>query len=233
MARRRSDRNGSTRAKMESTWSRTRRAPDTPMPIGWRRTASHPAVPLGFSWRPTVSLQKPLFLGVGFLGFPWILSSESSLFNGLYVVFAGKFFLGVFPIEEAAGRKHTVKAMRKRRIVHGASLTHFLIFCNTLRSKPSPSAASIQSSPPYLAEPRRTEPARADELQEHRVIAFGDALRHAVCDNGIEKYEPRGIGQQSDQQGQRLDGRRAGRRVRVSGDEIGRFFETRHHITSS
>jgi hypothetical protein len=32
-----------------------------------------------------------------FLGFPWILSSESSLFNGLRGLKRGKFFLALFP----------------------------------------------------------------------------------------------------------------------------------------
>jgi hypothetical protein len=36
---------------------------------------------------------------------------------------------------EALERKPAVEAMRKRRIVHGASLTDFLIFCNKLLSE--------------------------------------------------------------------------------------------------
>ena len=83
-------------------------------PIGWGRTAS---VSGPDPWRPsrsapTTSVQSirlgflgdwpfrygNLLFGVlDFLGFPWILSSESSLFNGLCGIFAGKFFLAVFP----------------------------------------------------------------------------------------------------------------------------------------
>jgi hypothetical protein len=36
---------------------------------------------------------------------------------------------------EALERKPAVEAMRERRIVHGASLTDFLIFCNKLLSE--------------------------------------------------------------------------------------------------
>jgi hypothetical protein len=34
------------------------------------------------------------------LGFPWILSSESSLFNGLRVIFADENFAPLFPWRE-------------------------------------------------------------------------------------------------------------------------------------
>jgi hypothetical protein len=83
-------------------------------PIGWGRTAS---VSGPDPWRPsrsapTTSVQSirlgflgdwpfrygNLLFGVlDFLGFPWILSCESSLFNGLCGIFAGSFFLAVFP----------------------------------------------------------------------------------------------------------------------------------------
>ena len=43
--------------------------------------------------------------------------------------------------------------------------------------------------------PQRAEGSRADELQQRRVVALRDALRHAACDNGIEEYEPGGIDQ--------------------------------------
>jgi hypothetical protein len=44
-----------------------------------------------------------------FLGFPWILSSESKLFNGLRGFFAGRKFLAPFPgVERTPGRKHAI-----------------------------------------------------------------------------------------------------------------------------
>jgi hypothetical protein len=46
---------------------------------------------------------------------------------------AGKSFSRTFALAlEAPQREPAVEAMRKRRIVHGASLTGFLIFCNRL-----------------------------------------------------------------------------------------------------
>jgi hypothetical protein len=48
----------------------------------------------GFSWSNTVSLQNPPMMWVGF---PWILSSESSLINGLLEIFVGKFFVALLP----------------------------------------------------------------------------------------------------------------------------------------
>jgi hypothetical protein len=63
----------------------------------------------------------------------------------------------------------------------------------------NPNPARLSRRQSLLAEPQRAEPSRADELQERRVVAFGDAFRHAACDNGIEDYEPREIGQQGGQ----------------------------------
>jgi hypothetical protein len=42
-----------------------------------------PVDPFGFSWLVAVLLRAFRFCGLDFLGFPWILSSESRLFNGL------------------------------------------------------------------------------------------------------------------------------------------------------
>jgi hypothetical protein len=64
--------------------------------FGWSRLAGlpgsgsdpHPGR-FGFSWIVIVSLRKPPKR----VGFPWILSSESRLFNGLRGIFLEKFFL--------------------------------------------------------------------------------------------------------------------------------------------
>jgi hypothetical protein len=58
-----------------------------------------------------------------FLGFPWILSSESILFNGLRGIFAERNFSHPFAIGGSAGAAPTVSGMQKRRIAHTASLT--------------------------------------------------------------------------------------------------------------
>jgi hypothetical protein len=58
------------------------------------------------------------------LGFPWILSSEISLFNGLRAIFAQKNSRSPSPgVEGRPGRGRAVGAMRKGGIVHGVSLT--------------------------------------------------------------------------------------------------------------
>jgi hypothetical protein len=82
-------------------------------PIGWGLTASvsgktladQAAAPktsvqsirLGFLGDWPFRYGNLLFGVLDFLGFPWILSCESSLFNGLCGIFAGSFFLAVFP----------------------------------------------------------------------------------------------------------------------------------------
>jgi hypothetical protein len=43
-------------------------------------------------------LKNPRFKVLDFLGFPWILSSESSLIKGLRWIFAEKFFAALFPL---------------------------------------------------------------------------------------------------------------------------------------
>ena len=45
-----------------------------------QRRDAGPVDPFGFSWRMAVSLRRPAVMRVGF---PWILSSESRLINGL------------------------------------------------------------------------------------------------------------------------------------------------------
>ena len=47
--------------------------------------------------------ENHLFWLLDFLGFSWILSSETSLINGLRGIFARKFFLAVFPTERRRG----------------------------------------------------------------------------------------------------------------------------------
>jgi hypothetical protein len=67
-----------------------------------------------------------------FLGFPWILSSESRLFNGLREISGEKNFARPFLRREAAGRERAVEAVRKGGIVHEASLPWFLVFCKRI-----------------------------------------------------------------------------------------------------
>jgi hypothetical protein len=97
------------------------------------------------------------------LGFPWILSSESRLFNGLDGIQRGKFFRVPSAALRAPGREHPVVGIRKRRIVHGVSLRQFMIFCNHLSFEPflhPPSSKSSSRSaeitaPSLVASPRQ------------------------------------------------------------------------------
>ena len=108
-------------------------------------------------------------------GFPWILSSESRLINGLRGIFAEKFFLALLPgarIEEA---RTTDPGRRKRRAVHRASLALFLIFCKiilTLVALPS-WPGSTRPSTRILQTPRkplnRQKSERARDLWRRRV----------------------------------------------------------------
>src|ERR1700722_17586281 len=138
MAKRRSGRNGSRAAKAERTWLRTRRESNMLTPTGWRRTASVRWTIWIFFVPGRFSTKTPLYgcwISLDFLGFPWILSSELSLFNGLRGINAQKFFASLFRVKfESAGGTPAVEVMRKRRIAHEPSLTHFLIFCNRLSS---------------------------------------------------------------------------------------------------
>jgi hypothetical protein len=62
-----------------------------------RAPVAGPFDPFGFSWPLAVSLRKPPFIGLDCLGFPWILSCESILFNRLRGLKRGNFFLSPFP----------------------------------------------------------------------------------------------------------------------------------------
>jgi hypothetical protein len=56
-------------------------------------------------------------------GFPWILSSESRVINGLRGTKRGRFFLAPSPWRrEAPGRERAVDAVRKRSIIHAGKL---------------------------------------------------------------------------------------------------------------
>jgi len=70
------------------------------------------------------------------LGFPWILSSESSLINGVHGINRPEKFLDAFSPASSAGTGDTaVEGARTGRIGHGASLAYFLVFSNRLSSK--------------------------------------------------------------------------------------------------
>ena len=90
--------------------------------------------------------------------------------------------------------------------------------------------ARTSTGSPNLSGPGRlsAEPSRANELQQRRIVAFGDALRHGARDNGIEEDEPSPVGDQCGQQQECLKGAPDGRHVWVGGVELGRILETAH-----
>ena len=69
------------RPRLQSLASRLR--------LGGGRALSGAAA-FGFSWARAFCFGNPRFQGLEKLGFPWILSSEMSLFNGLRAIFAKK-----------------------------------------------------------------------------------------------------------------------------------------------
>jgi hypothetical protein len=76
--------------------------------------------------------ENPRFEVLDFLGFPWILSSETRLTNGLRGIFLEKFFPRLFASALAAGTGCRSLGESKRRVAHRGSLAFFLIFCKTL-----------------------------------------------------------------------------------------------------
>ena len=96
------------------------------------------SIRLGFLGSWLFRCKAPAYEGLDFLGFPWILWSESRLFNGLRGFFAGRIFAGLFPTLRGAATGACGRAMRKRRIIHGASLTWLPIFRKRLSSASFP-----------------------------------------------------------------------------------------------
>jgi hypothetical protein len=60
-----------------------------------------------------------------FLGFPWILSSESSDINGLREIFTGRFFASLSLAREAPQQTPAVEFVGKGGIVHAAAYFNF------------------------------------------------------------------------------------------------------------
>jgi len=90
--------------------------------------AARPGGRFGFSWPAPFRCQDKVYGLLDFLGFPWILSSETRLINGLRAILAAREFRAAFPARaRRAERAPSVLGMRKGRTVHAASLARFLI----------------------------------------------------------------------------------------------------------
>jgi hypothetical protein len=95
---------------------------------------------LGFLGTAPFAYENPSFWGLVFLGFPWILSSETIDINGLHEIFARSFFLALLSPGRAVETATPRFGMRKGRIAHAASLLQFLIFCKRLPPRRRPKA---------------------------------------------------------------------------------------------
>jgi hypothetical protein len=142
------------------SWSRRERA----------RRLEAPGLPNAFGRAAARVLLRPVwfFLAAGcfrrqsprpglldFLGFPWILSSEISLFNGLRGIFEIIFFMGSLA-QAGRGRAPRTGAFElwKSGIIHSSSVAQFPHFSNQL------SSPAIRAEPLPHAEERGRSPAR-------------------------------------------------------------------------
>ena len=135
------------------TWVRIAR-PCLRAPCVWAESAWAPSrrsgrkvrqTRFGFSWRLALCRETSPICLLDFLGF---LSSESRLINGLRGIFAIIFFSSPFPGVASAGHEHPGEGIRKRRIIHGASVSRLMIFCNHLSSEPFLRRPPSKSSDP-------------------------------------------------------------------------------------
>jgi hypothetical protein len=60
------------------------------------------------------------------LGFPWILSTESSLFNGSRRIFAEPIFMALYPPTFAALRHERARLERPRRRIYASSKLSYI-----------------------------------------------------------------------------------------------------------
>jgi hypothetical protein len=123
-------------------------------------------------------LENPRFEVFDFLGFPWILSSESSLINWLHAIFAERNFSRPFAIGGSAGAAPTVSGMRKRRIAHTGKLNLISDFMQyvVVRSACPPGSvgqpSAVAGRPLIVLEGRGSARAKAARARS------GSAARH-------------------------------------------------------
>jgi hypothetical protein len=89
---------------------------------------------LGFLGASPVCRKNPQYWLLDFLGFPWILSSESRLINGLHGINRAEVFVVLSPAVRSARTGAFGLRVPTGRIAHVASLIWFLIFCKGLLS---------------------------------------------------------------------------------------------------
>jgi hypothetical protein len=78
---------------------------------------------LDFLGASPVRHENPVLRLLDFLGFPWNLSSESGLINGLRGINRQKIFSGLFPVASAHPDGGITLGARRYWIAHGSSFT--------------------------------------------------------------------------------------------------------------
>jgi hypothetical protein len=113
------------------------------------------------------ALKTPRFEGLEFLGFPWILSSETRLINGLHGIFAEKFFVTPFAPWRVRNAK-TEGRWRGYAEAQKCSSSELSVdsdFLQLFVARPFPPAASSglsqSSSEGPVSDPERTFAARS------------------------------------------------------------------------
>jgi hypothetical protein len=133
------------RARSPRSWTVSGRLPYRP------RRAARFLDRFGFSWIIAVLPRTARKQGLDFLGFPWILSSESRLFNGLRGIFREEKFIAPFAARWRAGTGADMPTMQKRGVAHRARLTRFLLFCNQLAGTEMSNLSRAEDGAPAIS----------------------------------------------------------------------------------
>jgi hypothetical protein len=126
---------------------------------------------LGFLGAWPFGFKDPRLDVLDSLGFPWILSFESRLFNGLRGFLREEFFLGLFRgLKRRRCRGAWVEAMRKRKNGHGVKLNPISDFLQSIVAR------AVAFRPPRSK--RRTLGLSGLMLQPPRDISSSAARRN-------------------------------------------------------
>jgi hypothetical protein len=112
--------------------------------LGDRPRRSVQSTRFGFSWLVAFWLRIPRFRGLEKLGFPWIISSESSLINGLHGIDREQFFLRLLSPRTSRRKRQPTNWQGEGTDCSLGKLTQFLIFCK--KREPSPSGRGGRGS---------------------------------------------------------------------------------------
>jgi hypothetical protein len=122
---------------------------------------------LGFLGAWPVRRENPVYRLLDFLGFPWILSSETRLINGLYGINRQKFFVTLLSVAAAPRRRLTLLPRGQAGSLIGQAYPDFrfsAINCRPSRStRRGQSKAAASSAEFYQAPPKRS--GRADPAE--------------------------------------------------------------------